>query len=64
MQRISFHENITQEVQILLLEQLKEYETNTSMSKEEHKELHDWVAKGRSPYFFFKEVGVLVMPAI
>ena len=45
-----FHRHVTQEVRIFLLEQLKEYEANTPMSKEERKELHDWVAKGRSPY--------------
>lgn len=45
-----FHRHVKQEVRIFLLEQLKEYEANTPMSKEERKELHDWVAKGRSPY--------------
>lgn len=45
-----FHKHVTQEVRALLLEQLKEYEANTPMSKKERKELYDWVAKGRSPY--------------
>ena len=45
-----FHKHVTQEVRVLLLEQLKEYEANTPMSKEERRALHDWVAKGRSPY--------------
>lgn len=45
-----FHKNIPQEVRAFLQEQLKEYETNTPMSKEERRELHEWVAKGRSPY--------------
>lgn len=37
-------------MRVFLLEQLKEYEANTPMSKEERKELHDWVTTGRSPY--------------
>lgn len=45
-----FHKNIPQEVRTFLQEQLKEYEVNTPMSKEERRELHEWVAKGRSPY--------------
>lgn len=45
-----FHKNISQEVRTFLLEQLKEYEADTPMTKEERKELHEWVAKGRSPY--------------
>lgn len=45
-----FHRQVTQEVRVLLLEQLKEYEANTPMGREERKELHNWVAKGRSPY--------------
>lgn len=45
-----FHKNIPQEIRIFLQEQLKEYEASTPMSKEERKELHKWVANGRSPY--------------
>ena len=45
-----FHKNIPQEVRAFLQAQLKEYEANTPMSKEERRELHKWVAKGRSPY--------------
>lgn len=45
-----FHKNIPQEVRAFLQAQLKDYEANTPMSKEERRELHEWVAKGRSPY--------------
>lgn len=47
---MKFQKNISQEVRTFLLEQLKEYEADTPMTKEERKELHEWVAKGRSPY--------------
>lgn len=47
---MKLHRHVTQEVRIFLLEQLKAYEANTPMNKEEHKVLHDWVANGRSPY--------------
>lgn len=47
---MKFHRHVTQEVRTFLLEQLKEYEANTPMNKEERKALHDWVANGRSPY--------------
>ena len=47
---MKFHRHVTQEVRAFLLEQLKEYETNTPMNKEERKALYDWVANGRSPY--------------
>ena len=47
---MKFQKNIPQEVRTFLLEQLKEYEADTPMTKEERKELHEWVAKGRSPY--------------
>lgn len=45
-----FTKGVTREAQELLLEQLKEYEANTPMSKEERKELYKWVSEGRSPY--------------
>ena len=47
---MKFHKNISQEVRTFLLEQLKEYEADTPMTKEERRELHEWVAKGKSPY--------------
>lgn len=47
---MKFHRHVTQEVRTFLLKQLKEYEANTPMNKEERKALHDWVANGRSPY--------------
>lgn len=47
---MKFHRHVTQEGRTFLLEQLKEYEANTPMNKEERKALHDWVANGRSPY--------------
>jgi len=47
---MKFHRHVTQEVRTFLFEQLKEYEANTPMNKEERKALHDWVANGRSPY--------------
>lgn len=45
-----FHRHVTREVRELLTEQLKEYESRTPMSREERRELHDWVAEGKSPY--------------
>lgn len=50
VQDMRFHKNIPQEVRAFLQAQLKDYEANTPMSKEERRELHEWVAKGRSPY--------------
>ena len=50
VQDMRFHKNTPQEVRAFLQAQLKEYEANTPMSKEERRELHKWVAKGRSPY--------------
>ena len=50
VQDMRLHKNIPQEVRAFLQAQLKEYEANTPMSKEERRELHEWVAKGRSPY--------------
>lgn len=47
---MKFQKHVTSEMQEMLLQQLKEYEASTFMSKEERKELHDWVSKGKSPY--------------
>lgn len=47
---MKFHRHVTQKARTVLLEQLKEYEANTPMNKEEHKAFRDWVANGRSPY--------------
>ena len=45
-----FHKNVPQENREFLTEQLKKYEKEMVMTSEERKELHKWVAKGRSPY--------------
>ena len=45
-----FHKHVNIEEQVLLKEQLKEYERNITMTKEERKALYKWVASGRSPY--------------
>lgn len=45
-----FHKNVPQENREILTEQLKKYEKEMTMTSEERRELHKWVAKGRSPY--------------
>lgn len=45
-----FHKNIPQENREVLKEQLKKYEAEMAMTSLERKELHQWVASGRSPY--------------
>ncbi len=45
-----FHKNVPQENREILTEQLKKYEKEMTMTNEERRELHKWVAKGRSPY--------------
>ena len=45
-----FHKNVPQENREFLTEQLKKYEKEMKMTSEERKELHKWVARGRSPY--------------
>lgn len=45
-----FHKNVPQENRELLTEQLKKYEKEMKMTSEERRELHKWVARGRSPY--------------
>lgn len=45
-----FHKNVPQENRELLREQLKKYEAEMAMTSLERKELHKWVASGRSPY--------------
>ena len=47
---MKFRKNIKTEVRDLLLEQLKDYEAHTHMTKEERRQLHAWVSSGRSPY--------------
>ena len=47
---MKFHKNIKREVRELLKEQLKEYESAITMTKAERRQLHEWVASGRSPY--------------
>ena len=45
-----FHKNVPQENREVLKEQLKKYEAEVAMTSLERKELHKWVASGRSPY--------------
>ena len=45
-----FHKNVPLEHREFLTEQLKKYEKEMTMTSEERKELHKWVASGRSPY--------------
>ena len=45
-----FHKNVPLEHREILTEQLKKYEEEMAMTSEERKELHKWVASGRSPY--------------
>lgn len=47
---MKFEKHVKREIRELLDEQLKEYESNITMTKSERKELYDWVAGGRSPY--------------
>ena len=45
-----FHKHVSEEVQELLREQLIAYKKEIAMTPDERKELHKWVARGRSPY--------------
>ena len=45
-----FYKNVPQENREFLKEQLKKYEKEMAMTSGERKELHKWVASGRSPY--------------
>lgn len=45
-----FYKNVPQENREILTEQLKKYEKEMAMTSDERKELHKWVASGRSPY--------------
>lgn len=45
-----FHKNVPRENRELLIEQLRQYEKEMRMTSDERKELHKWVASGRSPY--------------
>ena len=45
-----FYKNVPQENREFLAEQLKKYEKEMAMTSAERKELHKWVASGRSPY--------------
>lgn len=47
---MKFQKHVKREMREFLSQQLKEYESETQMSKEEHLLLHEWVASGRSPY--------------
>lgn len=56
-----FHKNVPQENREILKEQLKKYEKEMAMTSDERRELHKWVARGRSPYdngdFIYAENG-------
>lgn len=45
-----FCKNVKRETREFLMQELKEYERETEMTKEERRLLHQWVASGRSPY--------------
>lgn len=47
---MKFQKNVKREIRELLEKQLKEYESNVKLTKEERRELHEWVASGQSPY--------------
>lgn len=47
---MKFQKCVKREVREYLSQQLKEYESETQMSKEERLLLHEWVSSGRSPY--------------
>ena len=50
VKNMKFHKQVPSEVRGLLTEQLRQYEKEMIMTSEERKELHKWVASGRSPY--------------
>lgn len=45
-----FQKSVKREAREFLTEQLRKYESETEMTKEERQELHQWVSSGRSPY--------------
>lgn len=47
---MKFHKKVPLENREVLTEQLKQYEKEMAMTSDERKELHKWVASGRSPY--------------
>lgn len=47
---MKFQKHVKREIREYLRQQLKEYESETQMSKEERSLLHEWVSSGRSPY--------------
>lgn len=47
---MKFQRHVKREMREYLSQQLKEYESETEMSKEERLLLHEWVSSGRSPY--------------
>ena len=47
---MKFQRHVKREVRDLLSEQLKEYEAGFTMTREERRLLHEWVASGHSPY--------------
>ena len=47
---MKFQKNVSREKREFLSEQLKEYESHVTLTKEERSALHEWVSSGRSPY--------------
>lgn len=47
---MKFEKHVSREMRDLLSSQLKDYERETSMTTEERRQLHEWVASGHSPY--------------
>lgn len=47
---MKFHNSVPKELQALLANDLKQYEKEVLMSKEEARELQQWVQAGNSPY--------------
>jgi len=45
-----FHKHVSEEARAYLREQLIAYKKEIVMTPEERKALHEWVARGRSPY--------------
>lgn len=59
---MKFQKNVSVENRALLKKQLKDYKKETSMTREELRELNRWVSEGNSPYdngdYIYTEYGV------
>lgn len=47
---MKFHESVSLEKRDVLLQQLRKYEKEVTMTIEERRDLYEWVADGESPY--------------